>query len=135
MAKYYYAPGFWDGCSRGVFMMNQRAWDALPDLHKTILEVACGEATLEMAARYDEANPKALRRLLAGGAQLRAWPREILQAAWRATHELYEDTAAQNPRFRRMWTSYKAFRDGQFQWSRVAENAYENFAFAAAAQR
>ena len=116
-------------------MMHQRAWDALPDLYKTILEVACGEATLEMAARYDEANPKALRRLLAGGAQLRAWPREILQAAWRATHELYEDTAAQNPRFRKMWTSYKAFRDEQFQWFRVAENAYENFAFAAAAQR
>ena len=35
VAKYYYAPGFWDGCSRGVFMMNQRAWDALPDLYKT----------------------------------------------------------------------------------------------------
>jgi TRAP-type mannitol/chloroaromatic compound transport system substrate-binding protein len=34
-----------------------------------------------------------------------------------------------------MWTSYKAFRDEQFQWFRVAENAYENFAFAAAAQR
>jgi len=133
VAKYYYAPGFWDGCSRGVFMMHQRAWDALPDLYKTILEVACGEATLEMAARYDEANPKALRRLLAGGAQLRAWPREILQASWRATHELYEDTAAQNPRFRKMWTSYKAFRDEQFQWFRVAENAYENFAFAASA--
>jgi len=135
VAKYYYAPGFWDGCSRGVFMMHQRAWDALPDVYKNILEVACGEATLEMAARYDEANPKALRRLLAGGAQLRAWPREILQASWRATHELYEDTAAQNPRFRKMWTSYKAFRDEQFQWFRVAENAYENFAFAAAAQR
>ena len=70
-----------------------------------------------------------------GGAQLRAWPREILQASWCATHELYEDTAAQNPRFRKMWTSYKAFRDEQFQWFRVAENAYENFAFAAAAQR
>ena len=85
MAKYHYAPGFRAGCSRGVFMMNQRAWDALPDLYKNIIEVACGEAcgeaTLEMAARYDEANPKALRRLLAGGAQLRAWPREILQAA------------------------------------------------------
>jgi TRAP-type mannitol/chloroaromatic compound transport system substrate-binding protein len=135
VAKYYYTPGFWDGCSRGVFMVNQGAWDSLPEHYRHILEVACGEATQEMMARYDEANPQALRRLLASGAQLRAWPREVLQGAWRATNELYEEISAQNPRFRKMWTNYKAFRDEQFQWFRVAENAYENFAFAAAAQR
>jgi TRAP-type mannitol/chloroaromatic compound transport system substrate-binding protein len=133
IAKYYYAPGFWEGSSRGVFMVNQQAWDSLPDAYKHILEVACGEATMEMMARYDEGNPKALRKLVAGGAQLRAWPREILNAAWKASGELYEETAAQNPRFRKMWTSHKAFRDEQFQWFRVAENAYENFAFVAAA--
>jgi TRAP-type mannitol/chloroaromatic compound transport system substrate-binding protein len=134
VAKYYYAPGFWEGSSRGVFMINQRAYDTLPDTYKNILDVACGEATLDMAAKYDEANPKALRRLLASGAQLRVWPREILQAGWRAANELYEETSAQNPRFKKMWTSYKAFRDEQFQWFRVAENNYENFAFAAAAR-
>jgi TRAP-type mannitol/chloroaromatic compound transport system substrate-binding protein len=133
IAKYYYAPGFWEGSSRGVFMVNQRAWDSLPDAYRHILEVACGEATMEMMARYDEGNPKALRKLVAGGAQLRSWPKEILNAAWKASGELYEETAAQNPRFRKMWTSYKAFRDEQFQWFRVAENAYENFAFVAAA--
>ena len=74
IAKYYYAPGFWEGSSRGVFMVNQRAWDSLPDTYRHILEVACGEATMEMMARYDEGNPKALRRLVAGGAQLRGWP-------------------------------------------------------------
>ena len=89
-----------------------------------------------MMARYDEGNPKALRRLVGGGAVLRGWPRKVLQAgSGRASGELYEETAAQNPRFRKMWTSYQAFRDEQFQWFRVAENAYESFAFAAAAQR
>ncbi len=135
VAKFYYTPGFWDPCSRGVLMVNQTAWNSLPEHYRHILEVACGEASMEMTSRYDEANPQALRRLLASGAQLRNWPREIMQAAWRATHDLYEETAVQNPRFRKMWTSYKAFRDEQFQWFRVAENAYENFAFVAATQR
>ena len=133
VARYYYAPGFWEGSSRGVFYVGQRAWDSLPEHYRHVLEVACGEATMEMAARYDEQNPKALRRLVAGGAQLRGWPREIMQAAWRAANELYEETSAQNPRFRKMWASYKAFRDEQFQWFRIAENSYETFAFAAAA--
>jgi TRAP-type mannitol/chloroaromatic compound transport system substrate-binding protein len=134
IARFYYAPGFWEGSSRGVFMVNIRAWETLPDHYKHILEMACQEATADMVAKYDDANPKALRRLIAAGTQLRVWPREIMQAGWRAANELYEETAVQNPRFRRMWTSYKAYRDEQFQWFRVAENNYENFVFTAAAR-
>jgi TRAP-type mannitol/chloroaromatic compound transport system substrate-binding protein len=134
IAKYYYAPGFWEGSSRGILMINQKNWDSLPDTYKNILEVACGEATLNMASRYDDNNPKALRRLIAGGAVLRSWPREILTAAWKASGELYDETAAQNPRFKKVWASYKVYRDEQFQWFRIAENNYENFAFTASAQ-
>src|SRR3982750_1771438 len=71
IARYYYAPSFWEGSSRGVLIVSQCAWDSLPEHYKAMLEVACGEATQEMMARYDEANPKALRRLVAGGALLR----------------------------------------------------------------
>ena len=133
IARYYYAPGFWEPSSRGVFMVNLRAWESLPDHYRHVLEMACQEATMDMMAKYDEANPKALRRLVASGTQLRGWPREIMQAAWRASNELYDETAAQNPRFRKMWSSLKPFRDEEYQWFRVAENNYENFAFAAAA--
>jgi TRAP-type mannitol/chloroaromatic compound transport system substrate-binding protein len=87
-----------------------------------------------MMARYDRENPLALRRLVAQGAQLRAWPREVMQAAWRTTNDLFEETAGQNARFKRIWESYKPFRDDQFQWFRIAENAYDNFAFTAAAR-
>ena len=116
-------------------MVNIRAWESLPDHYRHILEQACQEATMDMLAKYDDANPKALRRLVAAGTQLRIWPREIMQAGWKAANELYEETASQNPRFRKVWESYKRFRDEQFQWFRVTENTYENFAFAAAAPR
>jgi TRAP-type mannitol/chloroaromatic compound transport system substrate-binding protein len=84
---------------------------------------------------HDDQNPQALRRLVAAGAQLRAWPREVMQAAWRGSHELYEETASQNPRFRKVWESYRSYRDDQYQWFRVAENSSENFAYAAAQAR
>ena len=57
------------------------------------------------------------------------------QAGWRAAHELYEETAARDARFRRIYESWRAYRDEQYQWFRVAENSYDNFAFPAAAQR
>lgn len=133
VARFYYAPGFWEPGARLHFMSNQRAWNALPDLYKHALEVACAEADSDMVARYDHLNPQALRRLVAAGAQLRFWPREILQAAWRANEELINDLSSRNARFKTIMDGYRAYRGEMYQWHRVSENSFDNFAFTAAA--
>jgi TRAP-type mannitol/chloroaromatic compound transport system substrate-binding protein len=135
VAPFYYAPGFWEASSRGVLMVNRRAWDALPAHYRAALELGASDLEVEMPSRYDDQNPKALRRLIAAGAQLRIWPREVMQAGWRAAHELYDETAAKDARFRRIYENWRAYRDEQYQWFRVAEHTYESFAFAAAAAR
>jgi TRAP-type mannitol/chloroaromatic compound transport system substrate-binding protein len=134
VAKYYYGPGFWEPCARGHLVIGQKAWDSLPDAYKSAIQVACIETELEMIARYDQQNPIALRRLIAAGTQLRAWPRDVLHAAWKATHEMFDEMAGKDPRFKRVWESYRPFRDDQFQWFRIADNAYDNFAFTAGAR-
>ncbi len=135
IAKFYYAPGFWEPCSRGGFVVNLQAWEKLPAHYRAAVEVACAEIDMDQVAKWDAWNPPALRRLIAGGAVLRAWPREIMQNAWRTANELYDDTASKNPNFKKVWESYRPWRTEQFQWFRVAENSYENFAFAMAAQQ
>lgn len=135
VARFYYAPGFWEPGARLHFMANKAAFDALPAAYKHAIEVACAEADSEMLARYDHLNPQALRRLVAAGAQLRFWPREIMQAAWRAAHEVYDETSGRNARFKKIWESYQPYRNESFQWFRVVENSFDNFAFPAAAQR
>ena len=45
-----------------------------------------------------------------------------------------EENASKNARFKRIWESYRPFRDDQFQWFRVADSAYDAFAFTAAAR-
>lgn len=135
VAKYYYAPGFWEPGARLHLIVNKAAWESLPDVYKHAVEVACAEQDSEMVARYDDLNPKALRRLVAAGAQLRFWPRDIMQAAWGAAHEVYAETGSRNARFKKVWDSYHPYRDEQFQWFRVAENSFDNFAFPAAAAR
>lgn len=132
VARFYYAPGFWEPGARLHFMSNINAWNALPDLYKHALTIACAEADSDMVARYDHANPQALRRLVAAGAQLRFWARPIMEAAWRANEELNAELSRQNPRFARIMESYNRFRTDQFQWFRVSENSFDNFAFTAA---
>ena len=131
VAPYYYFPGFWEPGARLHAMVNTRAWESLPELYRQAFQVACNEADIDMLARYDHVNPQALRRLVAAGAQLRPWSRPIMEAAWRAANEVYEETSARNPRFRKILESYRHYRDEEYTWFRVAENSFDNFAFTA----
>ena len=56
-----------------------------------------------------------------------------MQAAYKASFEVYNEFAATNPRFKKVFESWKAFRDEEFLWFRVCENPYENFVYAQAA--
>ncbi|WP_207538965.1 TRAP transporter substrate-binding protein [Sabulicella rubraurantiaca] len=134
VARFYYAPGWFEPSARLHMMTNRRAYEALPQLYKDALQIACAEADSEMVSRYDHLHPQALRRLVAAGAQLRFYPREVMQAAWRANEALMAELAGQNQRFRTIWESYRPYRSELFQWFRVAENSFDNFAFAATAQ-
>ena len=53
-------------------------------------------------------------------------------AAWKAANELYDEIGNRNERFKRIWESYRKYRDEEFLWFRVAEYSYANFAFTAA---
>jgi TRAP-type mannitol/chloroaromatic compound transport system substrate-binding protein len=135
VAKYYYYPGFQEAGPNTDFMVNLKAWEALPKAYQGMLETACAEAYHATAAKYDVANPPALRRLVAQGTQLRAYPREIMQALYKASQELYAEIGAQNPRFKKIHEHWDRFRVEQVQWFRVAEDSLANFQAVATAPK
>jgi len=131
VAPYYYYPGFWEPGAHLHLLVNKAAYEALPPAYKEALQVAAAEANSDMLAKYDFLNPQALRRLVGSGTQLRPWSRDVLTAAWKAAHGLYDEMSAQNPGFKKMWESYRPFRDNLYTWFRVAENSYDSFALTA----
>ncbi|RYI99697.1 MAG: ABC transporter substrate-binding protein, partial [Acetobacteraceae bacterium] len=135
VAKYYYYPGFQEIAPSSDLLINQRAWDGLPKSYQSMLEVASAEAWAATAAKYDVVNPPALRRLVAGGTQLRPYPREVMTALYRASQELYAELGAQNARFKRIHEHWDKFRLEQVQWFRVAEDSAANFVAVTTSQR
>lgn len=129
VAKYYYYPGWWEGSAQLSILVNLKHWQALPAAYREALEVACAEANVQMTAKYDANNTAALRRLVAGGAQLRAFPRPVLEACHKAAHALYAELAATHADFAKIHTEWSRFRDEQYLWFRVAENSFENFVY------
>jgi TRAP-type mannitol/chloroaromatic compound transport system substrate-binding protein len=127
VAKNYYYPGWWEGGPQLSMMVNTAQWNQLPKTYQNILEAACADANVWMVAKYDAVNPAALRRLVAGGASLRPFSREVMEACLKAANELYAETSAKNPKFKKVYDSWVKFRDEQLLWFRVAENTFDNF--------
>jgi TRAP-type mannitol/chloroaromatic compound transport system substrate-binding protein len=127
VAKFYYYPGWWEGSAQLSAYVNTEKWNSLPADYKSIFETACADANNWMTAKYDAENGLAMRRLLAAGTQLRPFSREIMDAAFKAADEFYNETAAANPRFKKIYEPWKAYRFHEHEWFQVAENTFDSF--------
>jgi TRAP-type mannitol/chloroaromatic compound transport system substrate-binding protein len=72
-------------------------------------------------------NPAALRRLVAAKAQLRPFSNEIMDAAYKATNELWTEISAKNPEFKKYIDLMQAFRADQYLWWQVAEYGFDSY--------
>ena len=133
IAPYYYYPAYWEGGLTIHFYINKAQYEALPETYKVALDTACKAANINMQALYDVKNTAAIRSLVGKGVQLRPLPRDVLDAAYKATFELYEEYTANNPQWAAIYPSWKKFRDESFEWFRVAEYTYDSYMYSAQA--
>jgi TRAP-type mannitol/chloroaromatic compound transport system substrate-binding protein len=127
VAKYYYYPGWWEGGAMLHFFINKDKWASLPKSYQAAVTAAAGMVNADMLAHYDAVNPGALRRLVAGGAQLRPFSAEIMDACFKAANEVFDETSAKNADFKAVYDSMKAFRNEENLWFQVADGSYDNF--------
>ena len=107
--------------------VNLEKWNALPKYYQSVLEQAGHYANNWMMAKYDQANPLALKKLLANGAKLHAFSPAIMQACLKAARELHSEVAASNANFKKVHESLSGFSSNGYQWFQVAEVGYDNF--------
>jgi TRAP-type mannitol/chloroaromatic compound transport system substrate-binding protein len=127
VAKYYYYPGWWEGGETNHFMINLDKWNELPKRYKSIVTGAAAYANTELTAKEDARNPVAVRRLVAGGTELRAFSQPIMEASLRASNEVNAEVAATNADFKRVLASLQDFRNDEYFWWQIAEYSYDTF--------
>ena len=127
VAPHYYYPGWWEGGPMLLAMINLDKWNALPKYYQSVLEQAGHLANNWMMARYDQANPMALRKLLANGTRLHAFSPPIMEASFRAAKELHNEVSATNANFKKVYESLTNFSNNGYAWFQVAEVGYDNF--------
>jgi hypothetical protein len=127
VAKNYAYPGWWEGGPQLDLHINSKAWDGLSSEYKAIITSAASYAHVDMQARYDAGNAQALKTLVANGAKLFAFPRDMMDAAFKASMGLYDELSAKNPNWKTIYGDYRAFQRDANSWFRFTESRYDSF--------
>jgi TRAP-type mannitol/chloroaromatic compound transport system substrate-binding protein len=129
VAEYYYGPGWWEPGSTLEVEINLDEWNKLPELYQEIIKTASHETNIVMLSRYEAANDAALKSLIAGGTQLRSYSSEIMDAAYAAAMELYEEFSASDADFKTIYDNWSTFRTSIFDWNKANEFAFTSFVY------
>ena len=127
VAKYYYYPGWWEGCGQAHNLINLAKWNQLPKAYQAAIQTVSTDTWNWVIGRYDHGNAAALKRLLAAGAQLRAFPQDVMEACYKAANDVYAELSKSNPMFKKLYDNLLPFRSDSYLWAQVAEGSYDNF--------
>ncbi len=126
VAPYYYFPGFWDGSNVQHFIVNADEWAKLPAHFQEAFRVAAFVANYDSLQKYDIANAAALGKIVAEGAIIKQFPQDVLAAAFKVAHEIYEEISAENEDFAILYKDMMEFQQQTARWQRISELAYDS---------
>jgi len=127
VAKNYYFPAWWEGSTQFSLYISDKQWNALPKEYQAIVAQAAAAAHVGCQARYDALNPGALKQLIAEGAKLSRFPKDVMDAAFKASREVYAELNDNNPEWKKIFPDYSRFMAEQVQWEAVAEGNYSQY--------
>lgn len=126
-AKYYYYPGWHEPGTTLECFINEQAFKALsPDL-QSIVKNACRVANQDMLAEYTARNNAALQTLIhEHNVQLRRYPDDVLAKIKQLSDEVVGEIAEHDELSRKVYESFRGFRDQAMAWQDISERAYLN---------
>ena len=126
-AKYYYYPGWHEPGTGLECMINQEAWDSLPDDLQAIVKIACQAAVMDTLSDFTYNNGIALKTLIEKhNVQLRRFPDEVLNRLSEISEELVKEMAAENELMGRIYASFKAFQEIVNPWTDISDRTLLN---------
>jgi TRAP-type mannitol/chloroaromatic compound transport system substrate-binding protein len=124
-AEYYYYPGWHEPGTTTEALINEQAFNELPDDLKAIVKYACHAAYLDMHADFTAKNNEALKILVEQhNVKLRKLPDDVLTTLRQYADEVVAETAAGNELNQRILKSYNDYKAQVRNWHAISEQAY-----------
>ena len=58
---------------------------------------------------------------------MRRLPKDVMDAAFKASREVYAELNDKNPNWKKIYADYSRFMQEQYQWSGLAESSYDQY--------
>ncbi len=127
VAKYYYYPGWHEPGTTMECMVNQAAFETLPDDLQSIVMNACKVVNADMLAEFTARNNKALQTLInEHHVDVRAFPGPVLDELRAISADVVAEIAGQDELSERVYASYSQFQQQVVAWHDISERAYLN---------
>ncbi|OUR73204.1 ABC transporter substrate-binding protein [Methylophaga sp. 41_12_T18] len=124
-ADHYYYPGWHEPGTVLELTINERAWLSLPADLQAIISNAAQAENLLMFSEMEQKNLSALHELQQrDNIQIHRFPDDVLKKLNSLTNETLREEAEKDPKFKRVFEAYQAFRHQNDEWSAISENAY-----------
>lgn len=117
VAKYYYQSWQEPGASCDL-MINEKAWQSLPEDLKTIVDNCMRAAAFKMLVDCRANNARALDNLIENGVIVKAFPDEVLRAFKAYSMEYLKEYAARDALSKKIYDSYWSFLQMQRNWAK-----------------
>lgn len=125
IAKYYYYPGWHEPGPSMELIINKTAYESLPRDLQAIVTYATRAMSQDMLDSYTAHNSRALKELVEKqGVQIRKLPDEVLKRFYEISQQVYEQQAARDPQFKKVYESYKVFLDDSAAYQKISEQTY-----------
>src|SRR5690606_5981711 len=125
IAKYYYYPGWHEPGPSMELVINKTAFESLPKDLQAIVTYAARAMSQDMLDSYTAHNSRALKELVDNqGVQIRKLPDEVLQRFYEISQRVYEQQAAKDSQFKKVYESYKSFLNDSKEYQKISEQTY-----------
>jgi len=125
VAPYYYT-GWHEPSSELQFLINQKAYEKLPDEYKAMLKTAMKAASADMYIENFAESAMAWDKMKQEypNIKVKSFPLPVMKALKKATDEVLEEYASKNELFKEIWENQKEFMQKARKWSEMEEYGY-----------
>ncbi len=125
IAKYYYYPGWQEPGPNLEFIVNQQAYQSLPEDLQKILELAMRTVNQDTVDEFTARNNGALVELKEKyKVDVRPYPDDVLQKLKAISDDIYAEQSAADPIFAKVYKSFKDFYDKVRSYHDISEAGY-----------
>ncbi|HSO05944.1 MAG TPA: TRAP transporter substrate-binding protein DctP [Pelomicrobium sp.] len=124
-AKFYYTTGWHEPSTTSEIVINQKAWDSLPEDLKQVMIIAAQAVDLEGILWLETKNSVALAELVEkDGVKVSTLPPDVVKKLKEATADTLSSSAAKDPVTKKVHEAYFAFKKKHDVWAKVSETNF-----------